>query len=91
MHGVGGNWLTRFAPPEFHGAEPLHNDFTLFPCTRNKSDVCSTDFVSKISLDPACLVESVGKSVKDGGIDHVMMVTFVHASMMMDSPHFFRF
>lgn len=51
---MGGNWLARFGPPEFHGSEPVHNDFTLFSCTRNKFDVCSSDFVSKISLDGIC-------------------------------------
>jgi hypothetical protein len=30
MHSVRGNWLARFAPSEFHGAEPLQDDFTLF-------------------------------------------------------------
>jgi hypothetical protein len=63
MDGVGGNWLARFAPSELHGAELLQNDFTLFPCTRNRSDVCSTDFVSKISISYI----RVGKSVSDGG------------------------
>jgi hypothetical protein len=30
MHSLEGNWLARFAPPEFHGAEPLQDDLTLF-------------------------------------------------------------